>query len=184
MEIGLVDLLLLCAAAFLAGAVDAVVGGGGLIQLPALLVVLPGAPVVALLGTNKLASIVGTAGAAVTYNRRISIRAPSWCRRAWTRWSAAAGWCPAAGAAGGAAESPSSGRAARHNKAVPRSLGTRAAPRCHLQHAAIDRGAIDRTPTADAAWPGDRRSSARASAACWRVQATGAATAVLKGRRK
>jgi uncharacterized membrane protein YfcA len=43
------------------------------VQLPALLVVLPGMPVVALLGTNKLASIVGTAGAAVTYNRRISI---------------------------------------------------------------------------------------------------------------
>jgi uncharacterized membrane protein YfcA len=73
MEVGLADLLLLCAAAFLAGAVDAVVGGGGLVQLPALLVVLPGMPVVALLGTNKLASIVGTAGAAVTYNRRISI---------------------------------------------------------------------------------------------------------------
>jgi uncharacterized membrane protein YfcA len=73
MEVGLAEALLLCVAAFLAGAVDAVVGGGGLVQLPALLVVLPGVPVVALLGTNKLASIVGTAGAAVTYNRRIAI---------------------------------------------------------------------------------------------------------------
>jgi uncharacterized membrane protein YfcA len=50
-----------------------VVGGGGLVQLPALLVVLPQAPVVALLGTNKLASVVGTASAAVTYNRRIAV---------------------------------------------------------------------------------------------------------------
>ncbi len=61
----------LCGAAALAGALDAVVGGGGLVQLPALLVALPGTPVVALLGTNKLASVVGTASAAVTYARRV-----------------------------------------------------------------------------------------------------------------
>ena len=73
MEVELADALLLCAFALLAGALDAVVGGGGLVQLPALLVVLPQAPVVALLGTNKLASVVGTASAAVTYNRRIAV---------------------------------------------------------------------------------------------------------------
>lgn len=73
MEVELWQLLVLCAFAFLAGALDAIVGGGGLVQLPALLVVLPQAPVVALLGTNKLASVVGTASAAVTYNRRISV---------------------------------------------------------------------------------------------------------------
>ena len=61
----------LCGAAALAGALDAIVGGGGLVQLPALLVALPGTPVVALLGTNKLASVVGTASAAVTYARRV-----------------------------------------------------------------------------------------------------------------
>jgi uncharacterized protein len=72
-EVALGDLLLLCAFALLAGAVDAVVGGGGLVQLPALLVVLPQAPVVALLGTNKLASIVGTSSAAVTYLRRTPV---------------------------------------------------------------------------------------------------------------
>ncbi len=72
-DVGLGDALLLCAFALLAGALDAVVGGGGLVQLPALLVVLPQAPVVALLGTNKLASVVGTASAAVTYNRRIAV---------------------------------------------------------------------------------------------------------------
>ncbi len=73
MDISLGDVLALCLFAFLAGGLDAIVGGGGLVQLPALLVVLPQAPVVALLGTNKLASVVGTASAAVTYNRRISV---------------------------------------------------------------------------------------------------------------
>src|SRR5919107_4920457 len=63
----------LCLAAFAAGALDAVVGGGGLIQLPALLLVLPQYPVVSLLGTNKLASVVGTGSAALTYSRRIDV---------------------------------------------------------------------------------------------------------------
>ncbi|MCW2666066.1 MAG: hypothetical protein JWN57_1028 [Frankiales bacterium] len=70
------DLLALCAFAFFAGALDAVVGGGGLIQLPALLIVLPAVPVVSLLGTNKLASVVGTASAAVTYARRVQVDRP------------------------------------------------------------------------------------------------------------
>lgn len=60
-----------CIAAFLAGFVDAIVGGGGLVQLPALLVLYPTAPIVALLGTNKLSSIAGTVTAVVTYARRI-----------------------------------------------------------------------------------------------------------------
>ena len=79
-DVGLEQVLLLCAFAFLAGGLDAVVGGGGLIQLPALLVVLPQAPVVALLGTNKLASVVGTASAAVTYQRRVRVdrRTAAW----------------------------------------------------------------------------------------------------------
>ena len=80
MEVELGALLVLCAFAFLAGGLDAIVGGGGLVQLPALLVVLPQVPVVSLLGTNKLASVVGTASAAVTYNRRISVdrRTAAW----------------------------------------------------------------------------------------------------------
>lgn len=72
-DVPLSDVAVLCALALLAGTVDAVVGGGGLVQLPALLVVLPQAPVVALLGTNKLASIVGTSSAAVTYLRRTPV---------------------------------------------------------------------------------------------------------------
>ncbi len=54
-----------------AGFVDAVVGGGGLIQLPALLVGLPGAAPVQLLATNKLGSIMGTTTSSLTYYRRV-----------------------------------------------------------------------------------------------------------------
>jgi uncharacterized membrane protein YfcA len=51
-----VELLILFSLAFLAGLVDAVGGGGGLIQLPALLVCYPTAPLPLLFGTNKFAS--------------------------------------------------------------------------------------------------------------------------------
>ena len=64
-------LLLLALAALAAGFVDAVVGGGGLIQLPALLLGLPGASPVQVLATNKLASICGTTVSSVTYYRRV-----------------------------------------------------------------------------------------------------------------
>jgi uncharacterized membrane protein YfcA len=63
--------LLLCLAAGFAGWVDAVSGGGGLIQLPALLLAFPGAAPVAVLATNKLASICGTSASAATYYRRV-----------------------------------------------------------------------------------------------------------------
>jgi len=58
-------------AAVCAGWVDAVVGGGGLIQLPALLLGFPGASPVQILATNKLGSIFGTSASAVTYYRRV-----------------------------------------------------------------------------------------------------------------
>ena len=64
-------LALLGLAAFSAGFVDAVVGGGGLIQLPALLLGLPGASPVNVLATNKLASICGTTVSSTTYYRRV-----------------------------------------------------------------------------------------------------------------
>ena len=64
-------LLWLAAAALAAGFVDAVVGGGGLIQLPALLIGLPGASPVQILATNKLASICGTTVSSATYYRRV-----------------------------------------------------------------------------------------------------------------
>lgn len=65
------DVLLLCLAAALAGWFDAVSGGGGLIQLPALLVLLPGASPAQVLATNKLSSVFGTSVAAATYYRRV-----------------------------------------------------------------------------------------------------------------
>lgn len=64
-------LLFLAGAGLAAGFVDAVVGGGGLIQLPALLLGLPGASPVQLLATNKLGSIMGTTTSSITYYRRI-----------------------------------------------------------------------------------------------------------------
>ena len=64
-------LALLALAGLTAGFVDAVVGGGGLIQLPALLLGLPGASPVQILATNKLASICGTTVSSATYYRRV-----------------------------------------------------------------------------------------------------------------
>jgi uncharacterized membrane protein YfcA len=65
--------LALIAAAFLAGAIDAVVGGGGLIQIPALFAVHPGESPATLFGTNKCASVVGTSNAAWRYARRVAM---------------------------------------------------------------------------------------------------------------
>lgn len=70
-DLGALTLALLGLAAFAAGFVDAVVGGGGLIQLPALLLGLPGATPVQVLATNKLASFCGTTVSSATYYRRI-----------------------------------------------------------------------------------------------------------------
>ncbi|CAB4732643.1 MAG: TSUP family transporter [Actinobacteria bacterium] len=64
-------LLLLGLAALTAGFVDSVVGGGGLIQLPALLLGLPGASPVQILATNKLGSVCGTSISSITYYRRV-----------------------------------------------------------------------------------------------------------------
>jgi uncharacterized protein len=63
-------------AAFLAGFVDAVAGGGGLVQLPALLVSYPAQPLGMLFGTNKLASIWGTLAAAGRYAQRVRFSYP------------------------------------------------------------------------------------------------------------
>ncbi len=70
-EITLTVLLLLVLAGLAAGWVDAVVGGGGLIQLPALLVLFPQMSAVEALATNKVGSIMGTSTSSITYYRRI-----------------------------------------------------------------------------------------------------------------
>ena len=62
--------VLVLVAAFAAGWIDAVVGGGGLLQLPALLLV-PGITPVEALATNKTASVFGTTTSAVTWYRRV-----------------------------------------------------------------------------------------------------------------
>ena len=70
LDLSLDTVLLLVLAGFAAGWVDAVVGGGGLVQLPALLLV-PGISPVQALATNKLAGILGTSVSAATYYRRV-----------------------------------------------------------------------------------------------------------------
>jgi hypothetical protein len=67
------DLSLLLTAATAAGWVDAVVGGGGLLLLPAMLIGLPQTPIATILGTNKMTAIAGTTSAAVTFARRTKI---------------------------------------------------------------------------------------------------------------
>ena len=59
--------------AFFAGAIDAAVGGGGLIQIPALMNAFPNMATATLFGTNKMASICGTASAAFSYLRRVKL---------------------------------------------------------------------------------------------------------------
>ncbi len=60
-------------AAFLAGLMDAAVGGGGLIQIPALFGLFPAAAPASLLGTNKLASAVGVSMASARYARKVTM---------------------------------------------------------------------------------------------------------------
>ena len=68
------QILLLCLAAFAAGFVDAIVGGGGLIQTPATLLILPQYPIATLLGTTKIPSFTGTSIAAIQYAKRIKVQ--------------------------------------------------------------------------------------------------------------
>jgi len=63
----------LCAAAFCAGLIDAAVGGGGLVQVPALFGLMPDRLPATLLGTNKLAAAAGTAFAVRSYVRRVTL---------------------------------------------------------------------------------------------------------------
>jgi uncharacterized membrane protein YfcA len=67
------ELPLLALAALLAGFIDSVAGGGGLVQVPALFNALPAESPATIFGTNKGSSIFGTANAAWRYARRIAI---------------------------------------------------------------------------------------------------------------
>ncbi len=68
------EVVALCAFAFLAGLVDAVAGGGGLIQVPALFAVFPSLPPSILLGTNKFSAITGTTIATLRYSWSVPIQ--------------------------------------------------------------------------------------------------------------
>lgn len=63
--------LFLLLASFFAGFIDSIAGGGGLIQLPALLIGLPKSDTAEVLGTNKLSAVFGTTTAAALYRKQI-----------------------------------------------------------------------------------------------------------------
>ena len=67
------ELLLASVASFLAGCIDAIVGGGGLILVPALFAIFPTTHPATLFGTNKGAAVWGTGIATVQYSRRVSL---------------------------------------------------------------------------------------------------------------
>ncbi|MGY8526499.1 sulfite exporter TauE/SafE family protein [Paracidovorax citrulli] len=67
------EFVFLFAAAFLAGLIDAVAGGGGLIQIPAIFSALPNHSPATLIGTTKVASFAGTSTAALRYARKVQI---------------------------------------------------------------------------------------------------------------
>ncbi len=67
------DLAIVTLASLFAGCVDAIVGGGGLILVPALFGVFPNAAPATLLGTNKATGIWGTGWAAVQFSRRVKL---------------------------------------------------------------------------------------------------------------
>ena len=70
-DLTLYTLAFLAVAAFSAGLIDAIAGGGGLIQLPALMIGLAKSETVVILGTNKVPSIFGTSASALMYRRNI-----------------------------------------------------------------------------------------------------------------
>ena len=68
-----IELIIVTLASLFAGLIDSIVGGGGLILVPALFATFPMAPPATLLGTNKCASVWGTMIAAAHYSRRVQL---------------------------------------------------------------------------------------------------------------
>ncbi|MES2514405.1 MAG: TSUP family transporter [Bacteroidota bacterium] len=71
-DYGILVVILLAIAAFTAGFIDAIVGGGGLIQTPFLLIQFPNMPLPVLFGTNKIAALAGTSISAIRYAKHIT----------------------------------------------------------------------------------------------------------------
>jgi uncharacterized membrane protein YfcA len=65
---------IVCCASFVAGFIDAIVGGGGLVQTPVLLMTFPNLSVASLLGTTKIPSFCGTAVSLQQYSRHVTIK--------------------------------------------------------------------------------------------------------------
>jgi uncharacterized membrane protein YfcA len=72
-QIDNLTLILLCIASFGAGFVDAIVGGGGLIQVPIALIMMPNFPVATVIGTLKIPAFSGTFFAAKQYVKQVKI---------------------------------------------------------------------------------------------------------------
>lgn len=66
-------IILLCIASFTAGFIDAIVGGGGLIQTPVALVLLPNVAVSSIIGTLKIPAFSGTSFAAFQYLKKVDM---------------------------------------------------------------------------------------------------------------
>lgn len=64
-------LIIIAFSSLLAGFIDAVVGGGGLIQFPAFMILFPNSSIPTAFGTNKIAGLSGTSIAAVQYAKRV-----------------------------------------------------------------------------------------------------------------
>jgi uncharacterized protein len=66
--------IVVCFASFIAGFIDAIVGGGGLVQTPVLFMSFPHLPVASLLGTTKIPSFSGTSVSLYQYSKHVSIQ--------------------------------------------------------------------------------------------------------------
>lgn len=66
-------LIFLCIASFLAGFIDAIAGGGGLIQTPVALILLPSFPVSSLMGSLKIPGFTGTSIASIQYLKKVDM---------------------------------------------------------------------------------------------------------------
>ena len=74
MDISVLTALSLIGFAFTAGAIDAAVGGGGLIQIPGIMSTFPTMSTATVIGTNKMSSICGTASAAYTFASKVKLQ--------------------------------------------------------------------------------------------------------------
>ncbi|NJN34772.1 MAG: TSUP family transporter [Saprospiraceae bacterium] len=68
------EMYLLCVAALCAGFINGTVGGGGLVQTPALLILLHQMPVAAIMGTAKFSSVIGSIMSAVQFSKHVTFR--------------------------------------------------------------------------------------------------------------